>query len=201
MPAIECLSYENNWHKVVNSLVDDLEQRIKLYDNSLLVDVNDEIAIFCKNKLDENKIIIIEDINNITLDNIKLYDESNDFISDYKNSCLRALARTFKNRIDIDVIFSSLKFALGFSYLASKGYYITQENREEMYMNIIATNDPELFMVLEDYVDSLTNLEKSLIDYKKFATATHNIISTHDVDLISNYFSEYINYPNVSTQG
>lgn len=43
--------------------------------------------------------------------------------------------------------------------LASKGYFITKDNRDEMYIKILETGEPELFDVLEKYIQYLDVME------------------------------------------
>lgn len=43
--------------------------------------------------------------------------------------------------------------------LASKGYFITADNKDEMYIKILETGDVELFNILEKYIQYLSIME------------------------------------------
>ena len=53
--------------------------------------------------------------------------------------------------------------------LASYGYFITDENREEKYIEILEKDDPKLLEALEQYInylDSINELERVIREYK-----------------------------------
>jgi len=50
------------------------------------------------------------------------------------------------------------KAMASFAVLASHGYFITEENREEKYLEIINTGDESLIAALEEYLDSYDNI-------------------------------------------
>lgn len=51
--------------------------------------------------------------------------------------------------------------------LASLGYFITEKNREEKYLEIIETGDEGLIYMLENYLETKDKLEKLSYIYKK----------------------------------
>lgn len=52
-------------------------------------------------------------------------------------------------------------FMMKNNVLASKGYFITDENREEKYIDIIETGDMDLIMVLESFLESKDKLDRA----------------------------------------
>jgi hypothetical protein len=68
--------------------------------------------------------------------------------------------------------FSLYGFMMLNNDLSSKGYFITDENREEKYLEILETNDESLIQKLEDYlnyrdeIDKLASLERMFSKFK-----------------------------------
>ena len=55
-------------------------------------------------------------------------------------------------------------------YLASYGYFITDENREDKYIEILEKDDPKLLSALEQYItylDTSVEMERVIRDYKE----------------------------------
>lgn len=55
-------------------------------------------------------------------------------------------------------------------YLASYGYFITDENREDKYIEILEKDDPKLLSALEQYItylDTSVEMERVIREYKE----------------------------------
>jgi hypothetical protein len=50
--------------------------------------------------------------------------------------------------------------------LASQGLFLTDENREETYLNIINTGDEQLINALERYIEIKDSMDKIFIVYR-----------------------------------
>ena len=57
-------------------------------------------------------------------------------------------------------LMDAVTFMMLHDRLASRGYFITEDNRDEMYVKILEEGDPELFEVLEKYIEYLDIMTK-----------------------------------------
>ena len=83
--------------------------------------------------------------------------------------------------------------------LINAGYSITNENREEKYLQILETGDEKLISKLEDYLNYKDEIEKVAHLERKFSKFKDNVLSSstvEDVTEITNKFLEnfYLNY-------
>lgn len=78
--------------------------------------------------------------------------------------------------------------------LASHGYFITEENREETYIDILSKEDPKLLEVLQQYIDLSDSFEKVLVEidrYKKVVQAVQECLPD-DVEKINSAVKDYL---------
>lgn len=68
--------------------------------------------------------------------------------------------------------------------LSSNGYYITNENREEKYLEILETGDEKLITKLEDYLNYKDEIEAVAHLERKFSTFRDDIRSAATVEEI-----------------
>ena len=83
--------------------------------------------------------------------------------------------------------------------LINSGYAITNENREEKYLQILETGDEKLISKLEDYLNYKDEIEKVAHLERKFSKFKDDVLSSstvEDVTEITNKFLEnfYLNY-------
>jgi hypothetical protein len=83
--------------------------------------------------------------------------------------------------------------------LINAGYAITNENREEKYLQILETGDEKLISKLEDYLNYKDEIEKVAHLERKFSKFKDAVLSSstvEDVTEITNKFLEnyYLNY-------
>lgn len=77
------------------------------------------------------------------------------------------------------------KFFMSYSLLASNGYFITQENREEKYLEIINTGNEILIENLETYLDSfdfISPISTTYTEVKQFEIDIEAAITTEEID-------------------
>lgn len=76
--------------------------------------------------------------------------------------------------------------------LANAGYFITNENREEKYLEILETGDEKLIQKLEDYlnykdeIESVSHLERKFVQFRKDvrnSTTVEEVKSTESIFL------------------
>jgi hypothetical protein len=110
--------------------------------------------------LDKNKLVIEEDKleQMVTLEDFKVVDA--DSIEEIKRAKLKELHSRMNEKM---AVVSGLKLYSFFSdmvRLAAHGYFITDENREEVYLKIIDTADEDLIQCLETYLDSKDSIDQ-----------------------------------------
>lgn len=66
--------------------------------------------------------------------------------------------------------------------LAENGFLITDENREEKYLEIINTGDESLLKTLEDYLEARDNLADLTFAYKEFQGYVRKVQATETID-------------------
>lgn len=79
-------------------------------------------------------------------------------------------------------------------YLASHGYFITEDNREDKYIEILEKDDPKLLDALEKYIgflDSMQNLEHSIDVYKETVEKVKEC-DPEDVKSVNEAVKEYL---------
>lgn len=103
---------------------------------------------------------------------------------------LRANALNFlrtgelEKSLDSDFYLSFLEFIQLNNYMCSKGYFFTDENREELYLTILNTADPVLIAKLEDYLlafDELNRFNSPIEDYRASRKAMNEMTSEAEV--------------------
>jgi len=80
-----------------------------------------------------------------------------------------------------------------FSKLASLGYFITDDNREEKYLEIIETGDEELISDLELYLESMDKLSHISYTYhktRKFEKDALNCKNKEELDALVDDFDK-----------
>ena len=89
----------------------------------------------------------------------------------YKNKKKNKLSNIFTYYLASTGGLTFFSALTSFSILASKGYFITDENREEKYLEIINTGDETLIAALEEYLDAYDNISPVASMYKSLKQA------------------------------
>lgn len=137
---------------------------------------------FIVEKLREGKTLYLPKYleNDITIDDI-IIDENNDALSIAKQSAMIKIKDfIFSSRLSKDSIFNIYRFIILNDWMISKGFNITDENREEKYLEIITQvseledeNEVEIIIAkLEQYL----NLRDKLATSESLVTAMDNVI-------------------------
>jgi hypothetical protein len=127
--------------------------------------------------IDENEVVVI-DSTTTSLEGIKIL---------LKN---RAFLLT-KTRLDDTMYFAFFNFTLNNNKLAAAGFIVTDENREDKYLEIVNKNDADLLDSLSIYLESLDTLKiynKYYLLYKNFIT---KLDEQTDVDSANKVFDEF----------
>jgi len=96
-----------------------------------------------------------------------LEESDEDKLDFYKEKVLRLANETIANQLMISN-FALFHFFKLNHYLASKGYFITDENREEMYLKCINDGDAEVIEKLSQYLDALDEFNSVDETYQKY---------------------------------
>ena len=70
--------------------------------------------------------------------------------------------------------------------LLTKGYYITDENKEEKYLEILQTADESLINLLQDYLESLAKISEYYALHKAYKQSILAIEDASDVQEVNN---------------
>lgn len=92
--------------------------------------------------------------------------------------------------------FDILNFTLKNNILCSKGYFITDDNREEKYIEILESGDKDLFKDLESYLESFDNLKNALYfenKIKQYKSDIENCLTKDEVFQKEQEFLESLN--------
>lgn len=79
--------------------------------------------------------------------------------------------------------------------LSSKGYIITEDNREEVYIKIIETGDVQLINDLEKYInlrDSIKDLEKKKDEYYSIVEKLSSLQNLNDETGVNEIVESYL---------
>ena len=82
-------------------------------------------------------------------------------------------------------------FLGSFSVLASLGYFITDNNREEKYLEIIESGDENLISALEIYLENKDKLEKISYIYNKVRQFEKNVMICNTVEDLNNIIKDF----------
>ncbi len=95
-----------------------------------------------------------------------------DSLMKMKNNAIAAYAlQEFSHQIDISFFMVVMRFIMLTSDLFAAGYFITDTNKEEKYLDILNSGDPKLIECLEDYlsiIDVFADLRVFMDNYFTF---------------------------------
>lgn len=103
-----------------------------------------------------------------------------------------------KKRNDLSVATSTLNgfdffnFFVCNNILASNGYFITNYNREEKYIEIINTGNQELIMALEEYLTSIDRMGIPNYQYKRFKKFEEDVWMCESEEEVEGLLNNYL---------
>lgn len=156
---------------------------IEIYDSNLFSVVLESLA-------DKKTIKYNRNVENITVDDLIISDEGNFLKSNYIHTLCSTIAKIFA-RIPQ---FTYFKYSQLNNYFNSKGFFITEENREEKYIEILEKDDEIMMAKLEEYLRVLTQLNSFDRMYQAFLNALDEIEMTEDEDKMDQIVKEALNY-------
>jgi hypothetical protein len=99
-------------------------------------------------------------------------------------------------RINILSLFGFANFIILNNYMLDAGYFITNENREQKYLEIINTTDKKLIKKLEEYLEALDVVSQDLYwysHYREFRDAVDSASSEEQLTMAINTFNSLFN--------
>lgn len=153
------------------------------YDEKLYIKVPGIMYEYVKDVITSNNVFYPKNISYYSISNIKL--TPIDKINNLRNNALSAYKKYF-----LDDIFDSEFFITFINYirlntkLASKGFFITDENREDVYLEIINTDDPVLIELLDEYLismDKIAQYDAAMEDFVEFDTYINNTTKDSEI--------------------
>lgn len=107
---------------------------------------------------------------NVDFGNLRFDDDID--INDLKNSAIQVYRIRFVDiHINNDFTIMSSEFVMMNNYMCSKGYFFTPFNREELYLDILNSGDPETIQMLERYLlifEEYSKFRHHLTKYQEF---------------------------------
>lgn len=86
--------------------------------------------------------------------------------------------------LDSDFYLTFLEFIQLNNYLCSKGHFVTDENREEVYLDILNSGDAVLIEKLEDYLeimDEISRFDGPIQDYRDSRKSLKDMSTTEEI--------------------
>lgn len=140
-------------------------------------------------------------------DEIKLYDvniienkrlnQENNELDEMKNFYNIKFIQLFDKHIATISHLTYYEFTCLNNILADKGFFITDENREEKYIEILESEDEELINILEKYLlckDEIERVYAGYNNYKNFKLELEECENIEEVEEKAKYFLEDWNY-------
>lgn len=130
------------------------------------VDLSEQQAMLVNKDLNENKVVLYN-INSRMISVKKTDDDCLGF-SGIKKEVYLKLKEKFLKFNDVETMTDVILYVDSLLTLADAGYFITDQNREEKYIEIIETEDENLIDLLETYLNIKDDIAKIKFNKKQF---------------------------------
>jgi hypothetical protein len=200
------LAEETEYYYIVNSLTDNediptgliklplsngaLLKLVKLFQNKEVQNFEKLVLILKPIELDINEEIPNYSI--LTIDSKQLqYGSENTDIMEYKLKIILNLSQLFDSKLTTVSNLTYYEFTVLNNKLADNGYFITNENREEKYIEILETENEELIDDLEKYLickDEIERVYAAYNNYRKFKQELHECETMEELN------EKYLNF-------
>jgi len=112
-------------------------------------------------------------------------------VDSYRKAVLLKARDLMFSRFDGSIIFSIYEFTLLNNQLLEQGFIITEENREDKYMEIVNKDNDELLDLLSDYLKARDELKKYNFYYKEYKSLTNDVQKLNEVPEIEERFNTF----------
>lgn len=96
-----------------------------------------------------------------------------------------------EQHFDYEIIFDFIQFIIMNNELASKGWYVTDDNLEQIYQDLIGLGVPEDIKTLERYVEVKERLRPHFYHWEQYKKFKDELNDAADVDEAEDIFQEY----------
>jgi len=158
---LETIPYKNEQYFVVNIYFpENIPSYLSTNRKMISIDQDDCLQNF-KNDIFNNLVVVNDEdipIDESDIDTTKLLVYTGNSLENKKFKAIRTMNQT-NIAYSIETALDFYHFIIANNVLISRGYSITDANREEKYLEIIATQDDALIQMLEDYLQSKESLD------------------------------------------
>lgn len=159
----------------------------EILENDEYIKLDENVAKLVQIDLDKNKLVIC---NKKTMEiSVTSKKDENICLSPIKREVVRSLKEKYLCINDINVMTDMVFYVDSLLSLADAGYFITDENREEKYIEIIETEDEQLIDMLETYLESKDEISKIKWNKKQYLK---NLKELETLDENSEEFKKFI---------
>lgn len=156
---------------------------LEVFDSKLFTAVLEALA-------DKKTCKFYKDVEVLTLENLEI-DESSNLI---KNSYIFQLTAAMGQIFTKIPQYTYFRFQYLNNIFASMGYFITENNREEIYIKILETDNDELIANLEEYLKVMSQLNQYEQMYQSFLNGLDEMEMTDDEVTLNQILQEALNF-------
>jgi len=130
-----------------------------VWDQENFIEVAEVVYNYVVSKFDNNDLTYGNHITELALHQVQLTPV--DTLQGYKNNCLGSYKYFYLDKhISYDFFIITYEYMTIGNILAANGYYITEQNREEKYLEILNSGDGVLIAYLESYLEILDDIKE-----------------------------------------
>ena len=156
---------------------------LEVFDSKLFTAVLEALA-------DKKTCKFYKDVEVLTLENLEI-DESSNLI---KNSYIFQLTSAMGQIFTKIPQYNYFRFQYLNNIFASMGYFITEKNREEIYIKILETDDDTLIANLEEYLKVMGQLNQYEQMYQAFLNGLDEMEMTDDETTLNQILQEALKF-------
>jgi hypothetical protein len=153
------------------------------YGEDLYVEVSGLIYEYVKENINRNDVICQLIGGDITIDGIELIPK--DELNNLRNIVIKTFRKYFVDRhFDSEFYITFINYTRLNNKLSSKGYFITDDNREDVYLEIINTDDMDLIDLLDEFLmvmDEISEYDSAMKVFSDFKTNVNNLMDISDI--------------------
>lgn len=130
----------------------------------------------------------------IEIDDLELWDEDINLTKEevHKRTIMMKVSIQLATNMAPETQLALYNFNILNAKFGSKGYFITDENKQEIYIKIIEANDDDLLDDLEEYLDAKTKVDKMYRLYRKVKHIKKELQYTDSIEEMDKLFDEFI---------
>lgn len=108
-----------------------------------------------------------------------------DYLTVYKERTIHSGREYLSSRLNVASLFDYIDFIMANNVLLSHGFFVTPENKKDLIIQIINTEDTKLIEALETYTSvqtKLVNIDGWWKVFKDFESRVYNAINKSEID-------------------